>query len=383
MESSLTTSIKSRAESKLQLKQAFERGAGWRFGLVTGLIIVLVGYGWDALQLASISVEYYWIKFLLAAVTILPLATLAGYIAGHFNIILQFVVWLIFGLVSAFFAIHIPFELARGVLQLFEPNLRVVELLAIPHGATDSTGVAMTLGALLGILVGGAQALVVGKAWEDSSDNHTITRRGWALLLLVIPLALAYAILFDGTINTPVRTPLQLVSSVIQVGLYTSPNLDFRQMETHEALRYVTASSWRDRLTPRYVMRLAAIEPRNVGQGYVDTTFDNGLNLRCETTTYGEFIGTCFDINARYPEYLGQFISTGTVTCNDCQVVPSAQVQNWQKQHAAQLGATDLFTIAHGAGSSVRISVTPQAGARFECLFSGADPILIEECSAL
>lgn len=381
METSITAPIKSRAVSQLHLKKAFECGAGWRFGLVTGVIIVLIGYGWDALQLASISVEYFWIKLLIAAVTILPLATLAGYVAGHFNLILQFVVWLIFGLVSAFFAIHIPFELARGVLTLFDANLSVVELLAIPRAATDSTSVAMTFGALLGILVGGAQSLVVGKAWEDSSDNHTVTRRGWALFLLVLPLALAYAALFDGTVNTPLRTPLQLVSSVIQMGLYSAPDLDFRQMETPQALRYVTAMSWRDKLAPRYVMRLAAIEPRSVGQGYVDTTFDNGLNLRCETTTYGEFIGTCIDLNARYPEYLRQFMGTGTVVCDECEVLPSPQVQNWQKQHPARLGAADLFTIAHGAGGSVRISVTPQAGDPFECLFSGADPVIVEQCS--
>ena len=49
------------AKKRPQVAQqhAFELGAGWRYGLVLALVIILVGWGYDAWVLASVSAEFF------------------------------------------------------------------------------------------------------------------------------------------------------------------------------------------------------------------------------------------------------------------------------------------------------------------------------------
>lgn len=372
--------LKMRGESQLRAKHAFERRAGWRFGFVFGALILLFGYVWDAVQLFNIHTEFWWIKLALALVTIFPLAILTGGIGGYVNWLLKIPLWILFGIVAGWCAIHLPFDGARIALEYFDPNLRVVEFLPIPEAATGSFGILATLGACLGILAGLLQSVAVNWAWERSTEEYRLTLAGWAMFLLATPIAFAYAFLFDSTAHLPLRTPQQLIHNVIQSGLTDAPDQDQSQMELARARMYLTGQRWRKNFTPDYTLRLASSEASVVGESFVDVTFANGYNWRCRITNDGDFAGVCYDLNTEYSRYLTEFVPRGSFRCADCQARVTQQAANWRAANARDLTSTDKISVTHGAGSSVIVRVQSQAEKSFECLIWGANPVIVAEC---
>lgn len=375
--------LKLRGESQLRAKHAFERAAGWRFGLVFGGLVILMGYAWDAAQIASYHADFWWVKFALACVTILPLAVLTGGLAGYVNWLLKLPLWALFGIVAGWFAIHIPFDLSRAALQNLDANLLVVEYLPIPAAATDSFSFLATLGAFLGLLVGFAQTLLVNAAWERSTEDYKITVAGWALFLLSLPLAFAFAFLYDGTAHLPMRMPMERVNTIVQSGLTDPPNLDHATMEYHRALVYLTGQRWAKQFSPDYTMRLVSAEPTRVGEAYVDVTFSNGFNWRCRLTSFGEFAVGCTDLNAEYARYISEFVPRGSFRCADCEARVTEQAANWRAENARALEPTDKLSVLHGAGSSILVRVQSQSSSSFECLISGANPVIVAQCKNL
>lgn len=371
--------LKMRGESQLRAKHAFERSAGWRFGLTFGVLLVLVGYVWDAFQLSTSHVEFWWAKLALACLTILPMAIVIGALGGFVNWLLKLVLWVIFGVTAAWCAIHIPFGGARFLLGNFDSNLHLIEFLPIPDAAADSFGMLATLGACLGILVGLSHTVLVNYAWERSTEDYRLTPGGWALFLLTVPFVLAYGILFDGTAHAPLRAPMQLVNSIVQSGLNDPPDLDRNTMEMHRALIYVTAQPWRKNFTPDYTIRLASSEPTVVGESYVDVTFTKDFNLRCRITTYGEFAGGCYDLGAEYKRYVSEFVPRGSFRCNDCQARVTPQAAAWRAQNARPVSVNDM-SVHHVAGSGVLVDVRPSHEPKFQCLLFGAAVVTVQEC---
>lgn len=372
--------LKARGESQLRAKQAFERAAGWRFGLVFGALIVLFGYAWDAAQLVQVHAEYWWIHFALASVTILPLAILAGGISGYVNWLLKMLVWACFGIAAGWVAIHIPFEGARLALQTFDANLRLAEYLPIPNAAVNSFGMLATLGALMGLLVGLTQTVAVGWAWERSTEDFKLTPGGWAMFLAALPFAIGYGILFDGSAQTPLRAPMQTVNAIVQSGLSDPPGVDVSNTEIHRALIYLVGQRWRKSMTPDYTLHLAASEPKFVGESFVDISFSNGALLRCRITTYGEFSGGCIDLHQTVQNYISEFLRRGTFDCQECEARVAPDAAAWQKQNARTLTGADRTSVTHGAGSSVIARVAAADGTQIECLLWGANPVIIQAC---
>lgn len=372
--------LKMRGESQIRAKHDFERTAGWRFGLVFGILVVLLSYTWDAVQLSFFHTDFWWLKFALACVTILPLAVVVGGIGGYFNWMLKIPLWLLFGIGAGWLALHIPFDLSRLVLQNLDLNLRTVEFLPIPAGADDSFGFLATLGACIGILVGVVQTFLVNAAWERSTEDYHITIGGWAMFLLALPLAFAYSFLYDGTGNLPLRMPMERVNNIIQSGLNDPPNLDQKTMELHGALVYLTGQQWAKQFTPDYTMRLASVEPTRLGEAYVDATFSNGFNWRCRLTSFGEFAVGCVDLNTDYARYISEFVPRGSFRCDDCEARVSQQASDWRAQNARPLTTTDKISVVHSAGSSITVGVRAQGANSFECLIWGANPVIVQEC---
>jgi hypothetical protein len=287
---------------------------------------------------------------------------------------------MLFAILAGYFAIHIPFDGARLALQWLDPNLRLVEYLPLPAAAADSFGMLATLGACLGLVVGLLQTVLVNWAWERSTDENRFSLQGWALFLLTLPIAFAYGLLFDGTANQPLRSPMALIQSVISSGLYDKPDQQVGESEVHHALIYLTGQRWRSKFTSAYTMRLASSEPRQAGESFVDASFSNGFNWRCRVTTYGEFAGSCYDLNAEYSRYISEFVPRGSFRCTDCEMRIGPAAVAWRGLNAHALAPDDAFTVIHGAGSSIRVRVRSAQGATFECLLSGANPITIETC---
>lgn len=372
--------LKLRGESQLRAKHAFERAAGWRFGLVFGALVILMAYVWDAALIATLHADFWWVKFALACVTILPLAVLTGWLAGYVNWLFKLPLWVLFGVLAGWLAIHIPFDLSRAALQNLDANLRVVEYLPIPEAATDSYGFLATLGACIGLLVGLAQTLLVNAAWERSTEDYKITMAGWAMFLISAPLAFAFAFLYDGTAHLPMRMPMDRVNSIVQSGLTDPPNQDHTTMEYHRALVYLTGQRWAKQFSSDYTMRLVSVEPTRLGEAYVDVTFSNGFNWRCRLTSFGEFAVGCTDLNAEYARYISEFVPRGSFRCADCDARVTEQAAAWRAQNARPLTPGDKLSVVHGTGGSILVRVQSQSDNSFECLIAGANPVIIAQC---
>lgn len=372
--------LKARGESQQRAKHAFERRAGWRYGFIFGILLILTGYILDPIQQFQVHSQFWWVNFVLALVTILPLAILAGGLGGYVNWLLKLALWAGFAIAAGWCAVHIPFDLSRLVLQRLDPNLVVVDYLPLPKGAADSYGFLATLGAFIGLGVGMTQTFAVGWAWERSTENFEFTPASWAMLFACLPFAIAFGLLFDGSAQQPLRAPMQTVNAVILSGLNDPPGLEPGNMEVHRALSYLVGQRWRAQFAPDYTLYLAASEPQYKGETYVDASFGNGNLLRCRITTFGEFSGGCVDLKQTYSNYISEFLRRGAFDCQDCRAEISESARAWQQQNARTLTSGDTTGIRHGAGSSVNVRVTTADGKTLECLFGGANPVRIEAC---
>lgn len=376
--------LQMRGESQLRAKHAFERAAGWRFGFVFGTLLVLFTYVPDAFLLRSWHVEYWWVKLALAFLTIFPLAIVTGGIAGYFNWLLKLPLWAIFGVLAAWCALNIPFDGARMVLQNLDSNLRIAPFLPAPTTMSEAFGMLAVLGAVAGILVGGLHTLLVSAAWERSTENYRMTLVGWAVFLFTAPLAIAFAVLFDVNTQLALRVPLAQAQAIVASGLNDAPNQDTRSMDRDRALLYLTGQQWASKFDENYTQHLVSAESSDVSDAYVDVSFDNGFTWRCNLTAVGESPIRCIDLNTEYARYISEFVPRGSFRCGECEARVSQQAAEWRAANARELASTDRISVNHGAGSSVRVRVTPQTGGnRFECLISGANPVIVEQCRNL
>lgn len=372
--------LQMRGESQLRAKHTFERAAGWRFGLVFGAALVVTTYVWDTAQLYLFHAEFWWLKFALASITILPLAILTGGIAGYVNWLLKLPLWAIFGIVASWLVIRIPFDASQFVLENFGVTLPLVEFLPMPEATSTSFATVAILGAGLGILVGLAQTVLVNTAWGYATEEYRVTWQGWALFFLTVPLAVLYAFLFDSTANRALRLPLGRVQQVIQSGIHDPADLDQANMSEQRMLVYAAGQRWKKQTSPDYTMRLASLAPNADAESFVDVSFDNGFQLRCRIGATGEITGGCSDLNSEYARYISEFVPRGSFRCADCEARVTQQAAEWRAANARPLTSSDKISIRHGAGSSITIRVQSQNDNSFECLIWGANPVIIEQC---
>ncbi len=372
--------LKARGESQLRARHSFDRRAGWHFGFVIGILLVSAAYGWDALQLLVLHAEFWWVRLALACITIFPLAILVGGISGYVHWLLKVPLWALFGIASAWCAVHIPFEGAQILLRVFDSNLRLADFLQAPPSIQDSFNTLVILGVALGVLIGLLQTFLVNWAWEYSSEENGLTVRGWVYLLLAAPLALGLAFLFDSAVQAPLRMPLETINAAVQSGLNDLPGQDPNQMEADRTLVYLTGQRWREQFTRSYILHLAAADANETGESVTDVTFDNGFNWRCRVLTNGALKDPCYDLNAEYVNYVTAFVGRGTFQCIDCQGLIAAPADAWQTRNKRTLGANDKLMVKHNAGSTVAVRLAAQGNQGFECVLSGANPVVIQVC---
>ncbi len=369
--------LKARGESQLRAKQAFERGASWRYGFIFGVLLLSAGYALDALQQFQAHSHYWWLNFALASVTLAPLALCAGGIAGYVNWALKLAVWAGFGVAIAWSAERLPFETTQFALQWLDPNLRGVDYASVLQRVGDSFGLLAALSAFIGVGAGLTQTFAVGWAWERSTPDFKFTAGSWTMLFASLPFALAFGLILDGFTAQPLRAELQTVNAIIQSGLNDAPNLETREFTAPRAFAYAVGQRWRNQFAPDYALYLAA---RNQTETYIDAAFANGNLLRCRTAALGELPGGCVDLKQTYGNYISEFLRHGAFECQDCASEISAQARAWQQTNARTLTAADTTRVLHGAGSVVTVRVSVADGKLLECRFWGVNPIRLTAC---
>lgn len=370
--------LKARGESQLRAKHGFERKAGWRFGLIFGVLVLLAGYTLDAIQQLQAHSQFWWLYFAWALVTLAPLAFLAGGISGYVNWLLKLPIWAGWTLVAGWCALNIPFTLSQLAFQWLDPALRVAD--AAPRSVGDAYGMLAMLSIFAGSAVGLTQTVAVGWAWKHATNDLEFTLGSWMVLFTSLPLALGFGLLIDHFAQQPLRAPLQMTHALIESGLNDPPNLDTSTQNFERATAYREGQRWRNLFTSEYTLHLAAREPQAKAETYIDASFGNGNLLRCRISALDQFSNDCIDLKQAYSDYISEFLRQGAFECRGCASEISAQARAWQQTNARTLTAADTTRVLHRAGSGVSVRVRVADGAELECLFWGVNPIRIAAC---
>ncbi len=371
-----------KAELTAIARAKFDAAVGWRYGLVFGLLVVVVGWGWDAWHLALASVDLFWPKLLLAMLTILPLSALAGYLTGRVQApaLLKILVWAGWGIAVGILSEYISFTGWSAVAGLLDPAVRGQAVFPLTSEAQFWAGATAFVGVLLAVPAALLQITTSNWAWDRSTSDNRLTPAAWAMLGLGIPLAIIFGFIYDYTANATLRTSLELTNHMVQIALYSPPGQDIRQMSQSQMLAYIAASTWRDRVSPRYDQDLADYDPQTYQSATVDTVFDNGLILRCQTSQYGTFIAGCYDLAPELKDAMAEFLRTGNAPCQDCTINVAPAAANWQSQHRGSFGGSPQIQILHHAGSIILLHASFADRNSAECRLAGVNPIEIQAC---
>jgi hypothetical protein len=372
----------SREEIDREARERFELGAGWRFGLVFSIFLLLGGWGWDTFELLRASADLSWSKFLLAALTLIPLGTAVGWISGrpHESNIHKFILWGAGGALTGLIAMHLPFEGTSAVAALVDPAVRGVTIFPFPPAAAERLAGAAAFGAVAGLVVLPVQKLATAWAWDRSSTEDQITRDGWAMLLVCAPLALGLGALYDGTANADLRGPFELTQRRITLGFTTPPDLDLQTMDPGRVIEYVSISRWRNDFTPHYFQYLANFERSAMKDAFIDAAFDNGFVWRCQSLGFASDLFGCTDMAEEYRGIMRQFLQGGAVQCDNCSVHVEENAATWRAQMRGRLDDSKQISVTHHAGGIVLVRAILDTGAPVQCRFLGADLVEILDC---
>lgn len=359
-------------------KKNFEIGAGWHFGFIFGVVLVAIGWGWDARESANAALEFAGVKLVLAILTVIPLCAIAGMMTmRNPRMRTKMLIWAIFGAATGFIAIHLPFEGLSAIAIWRDPETRGTLIFPFVPGAQERVLGMMAFGTTAGIATAWIERLAMVWAWDRSSSQHRLTANAWAALWIAAPVAFSLGVLYDGAANDPLRGPVRVTNRVIQVALNTPPDLDLTNLGIIQTLDYAATSAVRDRFSAQYVQHLADFDHRTLASAWVDVEFDNGFWWRCNITRSGTNLRRCFDLGAAYRDWVTQFLQTSRIRCDDCSLRIEPDVLDWQQKNA--LGAPQRVELEHRSGGIV-LARAIYAERTVECRLVGADPANLQEC---
>lgn len=371
-----------RTELQRADREKFEAGAGWRYGLIFGIGLVLIGWGCDAWDLHNAFVEWAGLKLVLEAITIIPLTVLAGGIAGRArgSLPIKFLPWIVLGGMTGVVGLYVAFEGVSTVAALIDPSLQGVKIFPFATGAQERLPVIFLFGVIIAVPVAVLQHFATGWAWERTGRDNQITPGGCLMLAYCLPLAIVLGALFDGAVNVQFRGPFQLSYHIVQLALRTPPDADLTQMQTLERLDYVLTSKWRKNFTLQFIQHVADYDATALTSVFVDVQFDNGFIWRCTSVHNGDNLVDCLDVSVTYRDWINQFLRSGAIKCDDCQVAISPAAAAWRAQNLGDYGEPQQMTVIHRPGRVVVVSAPLNSGGQMECRFVGAQPVVIQDC---
>ena len=372
----------SRKELHQVEREKFEARVGVWYGFIFGVALVAVGWGWDAYELGRAASEWFWLKLLLNAIALIPLCALAGLVAGriHNSLLRRVLVWVALGATFGPLSLYLSFAGVSAIVALLDSSVHGITLYPFAPALQERLPLIAVFGMAAGILTAAAQNFTTAWAWDNSSLDDRLTTQGWLMLWACAPLAIGLGALYDGSVNSQMRAPVQLTHRLVQLMLATPPDADFRKMDTFTMLDYVGTSSWQKNFSPRYLQRIADLDRKTLTWAFVDTEFDNGFIWRCQSVRNGDGVRDCVDLQAQSRDWMQQFIRTGIVQCADCAVTISPAAQIWHAQNASALSAPQQITLTHHSGGLIVMTATLSTG-QIECRFVGANPTIINDCA--
>jgi hypothetical protein len=208
---------------------ARDRWVGFLFGLLAGVVVLIMTWGVDALALDVADGILPWAKAEMGAIgVILPFGGLAWVSTRMQRPVMSMILWLLGGLAFGWFATQVSFRLLPLALIRWTPE--VARFINYPYG--DGPAARAILSSIFsGFFFSFAGLILVGlvETWSRATypAGRYLPLLAWTLLFIVS------GAVVDGLVNRPLRTPAVVLSRLITYRQSQSAATDplrYRQM---------------------------------------------------------------------------------------------------------------------------------------------------------
>ena len=354
--------------------------AGTAYGVIFGLSLALLTWGYDALVLASVAADLAWAKLLLGLPLAIAIAGLAGRLAASSSsTAVSVALWGAAGALLGILVGHMPFD--GGNLATWLVDQRTRGLVVFPFGSSAAARTALItlIGAGLGVATGGLERMALGWAWDRATSSGRMSGRSYAVLLVCVPLTLIAAWAADDLVNRPLRLHQQTVGE-----LMTLAAAGAGEEAEARGLNYASIALHSQRLSQQYTLYLAEYDLDTHEVAIVDTAFDNGFSLRCMTAR-GQ-VGYCGPASDVYQEWMDSLIQAGLhgpeeqpATLKHALTVDDT-VMPWLETHKKRLSPTYELAKVAQRGGWVFMSARFDTGFEMVCRFRGAMSVTVDQC---
>jgi hypothetical protein len=353
-------------------------------GLLIGLALALGVWGPALLALIRLPVALLLPSMLLAALLLVALGGLAGWLAARWGTALGgALVWLAAGALMIWVLGHQPYEGQSILAGLSNERLRGLPIYPYTPAAQVRLLMAgffiLLLLFVLGLL---QQYRLEGVATEVIAGR--LTTGGWLRLLLPLPLVFAAGLAADNLAQRPYRVAPALVHEVIQTG--RSYAGDLFQLSLESGVNYSAIAGLRDdgRMDGDYTLHVAEADLTAAQTVMITAYFANGtwLNCRVIVDPTMQQVTSCYDAGPPYRQGLAWLLAGNPPeTCERCTVRVDPDLQAWLAAIGQGWQGEPVVTRTAQWGTHVLMRAQPPAGDQaVQCLFSGLSPIVLERC---
>lgn len=356
-------------------------------GLFIGLAVVVGYWGPKVTQLADLPARYATSGLVAAALLVVLLCTLVGWLTARLNYaVVTALVWLGTAVLITLIFGYIPALTFNRLVWLNETVFRGLPVYPVPDSNVWwAFPIAGLLLIFLLFILAVLQEIRLARAYNQLGPRGRLSGRALLVLLLPALLAGVGAYAMPDHMGNPPRQAMHFVYQAIErVREYDG---DLFALSQQEGLNYNALNGVRDRLDGPYTLLVGEIEP----DGSIITVialFESGVWLQCQVYA-GEgraiYLSYCADASRPYTDGFYTLLSGAPLPadCTErCLPQTNERWRAWLQARAPRFGdERPHFTHLAQQGSYVWMRATAVDGDyAIECLFSGLRPVQLQEC---
>jgi hypothetical protein len=373
---SLSTGSAPGAGDVYAVQRRFLVVAGAGYGLTFGLAFAAAAWGYDALALATISADLFWLKLAVGLALLLPLSVAAGALVGRAPTLLSVGAWAVAGGLTGV-VVGLTYFDGTNLGWLLDSRLRDTAALLADETARVVMIIQIVIGVIGGGLAGLFEPISLEGAWGHATRARRMSARSWVSFAACLPIALLLGAAADQLLNAPARVPLESIHADIQL-LLDNPGSSVRPQ--------VSETLWvnRTRLSRPYILYLVTAPIGIQNSAVLDVAFDRGGVLRCFAV--GPQIGGCKDAANVYQGWMDQVVRAGLssdltpLLCKTCEWTVNRPVLAWLDMHRQDFIPGYTIQKERQLAGWVIMSVQFDSGRRVECRFRRAMPVILDRC---
>jgi len=351
-------------------------------GALIGLCISIGVWGQEIFVLASLPVTPKYGSVFLAALLVIGLCSLMGWLTARIGrTVVTVLLWLITAVLIAFVISFQPYQIRTLAVWLAQPKFWGLNLYPFAD---------LSILSFIGIVVAGFFVLLViillaifqeyrlTNLQAEMGDGRWPTGPVWKALLLPLPLVILAAFLTTQIMGAGSWQAIPMVHQAIEVS--RAYEGDLFDLGRHEGINYNALKGVRDLLGPDYTLTLSEVDPVSLTTN-VAVTFADGGWINCRIIN--EQLSYCYDASPPYTTGLAGLLAgeTEPEDCLDCFPNPEPEAQAWLDAHVGQFGSNPQITRQAQFGSYAIMTVVAEDKTKTaECLFQGVSNVKLARC---